>query len=167
MNGDLMEYWGRTMLLAFQGQNQPNSMTTWMQRAYQDAIRLNSNLFQIWGMPAPDVPRADLPNYWEKTWEAFLKAQQLFVQWVGMLSNSAGPTQAKKIAQLEEQVESQARTIEQLQRLVDRSGAGNSEMVNQFQKLIDQQSKQFQQLTSSVGEYLRSSAGEEGTPEQS
>lgn len=167
MNGQLLEYWGRTMLAAMQAQNQTGSMANWFQSAYRDMTRLNSNLFQFWGLPATTAPQGDFQNYWERTWDALLQMQQLTFQWIGMISPCESVAQSKKIAQLEEQVEEQARTIEHLQSLVDKSGEGNSEMVTQFQKLIEQQGRQFQQLTSNVGEYLKSGAAKAGTKKQS
>ena len=67
--------------------------------------------------------------------------------------------QSKKIEMLEEQVQEHAQAIKKLQHLINRSGTGSNELTDQFQKLIDQQSQQFKQLTTSVGEYIKSSAG--------
>ena len=158
MNGQLMEFWGRTMRAALQGQNQMDMMSTWFQRACQDMTRLNSSFLQLWGLPAAPSPQSDLLRQWEQAWEPLFRMQQLSLQWVGMVSPSEYAAQSKKIAQLEEQVKEQARTIQNLQTLMNKPGGGNNELINQFQKLIDQQSRQFQQLTSSVGEYVKSSA---------
>ncbi len=159
MNGQLMEYWGRTMLSALQGQNQMNSMTDWFKHIYQDMTRMNSSLFQLWGMPATPAPQNNLQHQWEQSWEQFSRMQQLSLQWIGMAPCNESAGHDKKIAQLEGQVQEQARTIQQLQSLINKSGAGNNELISQFQKLIDQQGRQFQQLTSSVGEYINTSAG--------
>ena len=158
MNGQLMEYWGRTMLSALQGQNQMNSMTDWFKYICQDMTRMNSSILQLWGLPAAPAPQSDLQHQWEQAWEQFLRMQQLCLQWIGMAPFNESAAHAKKIAQLEEQVQEQSRTIQQLQSLMNKSGAGNNELISQFQKLIDQQSRQFQQLTSSVGEYIKTSA---------
>jgi len=167
MNGQLMTYWGRTMLTALQGHNQMDSMTNWFQRMCQDMTRMNSSLFQLWGMPAVPAPQGDMPHQWEQAWEPFLQMQQLCLQWIGMAPNRESAAQAEKIAHLEEKVQEQARTIQQLQGLMNKSGAGNNELINQFQKLIDQQSRQFQQFTTNVGEYLKGSAAKAATPKQS
>jgi hypothetical protein len=167
MNGQLMEYWGRTMLAALQGQNQMDQMTTWFQHACQDMTRLNSSFLQLWGMPAAQPPQSDFQHQWERAWEPFLRMQQLSLQWIGMVSPNEYAAQTKKIAQLEEQVQEQARTIQNLQNLMNKSGGGNSALINQFQKLIDQQSLQFQQLTSSVGEFIKVSAEKAGKTKQS
>lgn len=167
MNGQLMEYWGRTMLAALQGRNQADLMTSWFQRAFQDITRMNSNLLQIWGIPAVAPPQADLHTQWEQAWGPFLQMQQLSLKWwEELMSQTQCSPQSKKIAQLEEQIEEQAQTIERLQSLIDKSGAGKNEMVDQFQKLIEQQSRQFKQLTASVGDYLKNSAEKAGKLKQ-
>jgi hypothetical protein len=160
MNGQLMELWGRSMLSAFQGQSQMDMITSWFQRACQDMTRLNASFFQFWGMPATPSPQAELANQWEQAWAPLLQFQQLSLRWIGMAPYDAWANQSKKIEALEEQVQEHAQAIQKLQHLISRSGTGNNELTDQFQKLIDQQSRQFKQLTSSVGEYIKSSANQ-------
>lgn len=158
MNGNLMELWGRTMLAAFQCPGQMDMITSWFQRAFQDVTLLNARFFQFFGMPAAPSPQAEPTHQWEQAWAPLLKFQQLSLRWIGMAPYDEWATQAKKIEMLEEQVQEHAQAIKKLQHLIGRSGMGNSELTDQFQKLIDQQSRQFKQLTTSVGEYIKSSA---------
>jgi hypothetical protein len=159
MNGNLMELWGRTMLAAFQGQNQMDMITSWFQRACQDATRMNTTFFQFFGLPAAPSPQDDLASQWEQAWAPLLQFQQLSLRWIGMAPYDQWAAQSKKVEMLEEQVQEHAQAIKKLQHLINRSGTGSNELTDQFQKLIDQQSQQFKQLTTSVGEYIKSSAG--------
>jgi hypothetical protein len=158
MNGQMMELWGRTMLAAFQGQSQMDLMTSWFQRACQDVTRMNSTFLQSLGVPAAPAPRSELANQWEQVWAPFLQFQQLSLRWIGMAPYDEWAAQSKKIEALEEQVKEHAHVLQKLQNLVSRSGTGNNALLDQFQKLIDQQSQQFKQLTTSVGEYMKSGA---------
>ena len=160
MNGQLMELWGRSILAAFQGQGQMDMITSWFQRACQDMTRMNSTFFQFWGMPAMPSPQAELEKQWEQAWAPLLQFQQLSLRWIGMAPYHEWADQSKKIEILEEQVQGHAEAIQRLQHLINRSGTGNSELTDQFQKLIDQQSRQFKQLTTSVGEYIKNSANQ-------
>jgi uncharacterized coiled-coil protein SlyX len=160
MNGNLMELWGRTMLAAFQGQSQMDMMTSWFHRACQDMTRMNATFFQFLGLPAASSPQDEVTNQWEKAWAPLLQFQQLSLRWIGMAPYDQLATQSKKIETLEEQVKEHAQAIKKLQHLISRSGPGNNELTDQFQKLIDQQSRQFKQLTTSVGEYIKSSASD-------
>ena len=71
--------------------------------------------------------------------------------------------QSETISRLEQELAEQARTIEKLQHLVHQSGPGNDELIHQFQGLINEQSRQFKQLTASVGEFIKASAEKAGS----
>ena len=157
MNGQLMEFWGRTMLAAFQGQNQMDLMTSWFQRACQDVTRMNTTFLQFFGIPATPSPQAEISDQWEKAWEPFLQFQQLSMRWIGMTPYNECAANSKKIEKLEEQVKEHAHAIQKLQNLISLPATGNNELMDQFQKLINQQSQQFKQLTNSVGDYIKSS----------
>jgi hypothetical protein len=157
MNGQLMEWWGRNLLAAFQGQNQMDSMTSWFQHTCQDMTRMNTTFLQFWGMPVTPYPQAEPANPWAQAWEPLLQFQQLSMRWMGMTPSNECAANSKKLEKLEEQVKEHAQAIQKLQSLINLPGAGNNELMDQFQKLIDQQSRQFKQLTTSVGEYIKSS----------
>ena len=165
MNGRLMELWGRTMMAAVQGPNQMDMMTGWFQRMFQETVRMNSNLFQMWGLAAPASAPANLHYNWEQSLEPFLRFQQMIMQWIGMVPQKEYAAQAETISRLEEKVAEQTRTIEKLQRLLNNSGAGSDELIHKFQGLIDEQSRQFEQLTASVGEFIKTGPLKPGPPE--
>ncbi len=154
MNRPLMEFWGRSLLSAFQGSNQTDVMTDWFQRAGQDLNRMNSNFLLMWRMPSIFSFQTAGHDYWLQAWELFFRMQQLSMQWMGMAAQKDCAAQSQKVSHLEEKVAEQSRTIEKLNNLINTSGAGNKELIHKFQGLIDQQSRQFQQLTASVGEYI-------------
>ena len=158
MNGQLMELWGRTMLAAFQGQSQMDMMTSWFQRACQDMTRMNAKFFELLGLPAAPSPKSELANQWEQALAPLFQFQQLSLRWIGMAPYDEWAAQSKKIEMLEEQVQENTNALKKIQHLISSSGTGNNELMDQFQRLIDQQSQQFKQLTTSVGEYIKSSA---------
>jgi hypothetical protein len=145
------------MLAAFQGQSRMDMLTSWFQRACEDVTRMNATFFQFLGMPAKSSPQTELANQWEQAWAPLLQFQQFSLRWIGMAPYDEWAAHSKKIEKLEEQVQEHAQAIQKLQNLISRSGTGNNELTSQFQKLIDQQSRQFKQLTTSVGEYIKSS----------
>jgi hypothetical protein len=158
MNGQLMELWGRTMIAAFQGQSQMDMMTSWFQRACQDVTHMNASFFQFFGMPAMPALKTEPANQWEQAWAPLLRFQELSLRWMGMAPYDEWAAQSKKIEMLEAQVQEHGQAIQKLQHLISRSATGSDELTDQFQKLIDQQSRQFKQLTSSMGEYIKDSA---------
>jgi hypothetical protein len=163
MNGQLMELWGRSWLAAFQGQNQMDLMTSWFQRACQDMTRMNATFLQFMGVPVTPSPKVELGSQWEEAWAPLLQFQQLSMRWIGMLPGNEFAANSKKIEKLEEQVKEHAQAIQKLQGLINLPGTGNNELMDQFQDLIDQQSRQFKQLTASVGEYIQTSTNKATT----
>ena len=119
---------------------------------------MSSIYLQIFGMPATPSRQTELTNQWEQAWAPLLQFQQLSLQWIGMAPYNEWAAQSKKIEMLEKQVQEHDQAITKLQHLISRSASGNNELTDQFQKLIDQQSRQYKQLTTSLGEYIKSSA---------
>ena len=156
-----MELWGRSMLALFQGPNQMDTMTGWFQRSFQEATRMNTNLFRIWGLSPTALPRCELT--WEQLWEPMMRMQRLCMQWLAVVPKKEYDEQSETISRLEQELAEQARTIEKLQHLVRQSGPGNDELIHQFQGLINEQSRQFKQLTASVGEFIKDSTAKAGS----
>jgi len=100
-----------------------------------------------------------LLNGWQQTWMPILQLQQRALQWMGMVPPHHFQELSKKVAALEEQVRSQAYFIERLQGQLNRREPEPNEMSQQFQSLIEQQSRQFQQLTTSIGQFIQERAG--------
>jgi uncharacterized coiled-coil protein SlyX len=158
-----MELWGRSMLAVFQGPNQMDMMSGWLQRSFQEATRMNTNLFRIWGLSPATSPHAQYEFTWEQLWEPLMRLQQLCMQWPAVVPQKELDEQSEKISRLEKELAEQARTIEKLQYLVHQSGPGNDELIHQFQGLINEQGRQFKQLTASVGEFIKASTEKAGS----
>lgn len=94
----------------------------------------------------------------QQIWEPIFKMQQLSLQQTAMVPKEKYEALSDRAAELENKVEEQARTIDRLQKLLNQTGGENNVVVTQLQDLIGQQSKQFQKLTESVGEYIKGSA---------
>lgn len=163
MNGEFLELWGRSMLAVFQGPNQMDMMSGWLQRSFQEATRMHTNLFRMWGLVPSASPQSRSEIPWEQVWEPLMRLQQLGMQWLSVVPKKEYDAQSEKISRLEEELAVQAQTIEKLQHLVHQSGPGNDELIHQFQGLINEQSRQFKQLTASVGEFIKASAEKAGS----
>jgi hypothetical protein len=124
---------------------------------------MNATFLQFLGIPVTPSPRAERGSQWEEAWEPLLQFQQLSMRWIGMTPYNEYTANSKKIEKLEEQVKEHAQAIQKLQGLINLPGTGSNELMDQFQKLIDQQSRQFKQLTASVGEYIQSSTNKAPT----
>lgn len=151
--------WGRWLNATIQGQRQMNSMSQWWERGLEAFGQMNSFYAQIWGLPAAQQSTTSLFSGWQQAWMPLFELQQRSLQWMGMVPPHVFQELSKKVSALEEQVRSQAYFIERLQgQLNQREQPGVNEMSNQFKTLIDQQSRQFQQLTTSIGQFFKERA---------
>lgn len=151
MDGQFMELWGRWLTTAFQGPNQMDMMSGWL-RSFNSLSSLNNPFAAASNMSA-------MPNYldsMQQAWEPLLKMQQNSMQWMGMVPKGDFEAISDRAEELEIKVKEQARTIERLQKLLSQTGGENNVVVTQLQDLIGEQSKQFKQLTQSVGDYIKS-----------
>lgn len=158
MNGQLMELWGRWLTAAFQGRNQLDLVNRWWLRSMQGLSLFNEPYSMPCAMPSKTNITNNIFDGLQQIWEPIFKMHQLTQQWMAMVPKEKYEALSDRAAQLEDKIEEQARTIERLQRLLNQTGGENNVVVTQLQDLIGQQSKQFKQLTQSVGEYIKSSA---------
>jgi uncharacterized coiled-coil protein SlyX len=153
--GQWMELWGRWMTAVLQGQNQMDMMSGgwgWLRSMKHLSTRNNP-----YAMPFTSSAAPQFSDSIQHAWEALLKMQQNSIQWMGMVPKGDYQTLTDRAEELEKKVQEQARTIERLQNLLSQTGGENNVVVTQLQDLIGQQSRQFKQLTQSVGDYLKSS----------
>ena len=150
MNGQLIEIWGRWVMSGLQGHSQMDIMRQWW---FGSLKGLSS-----WGSPPRISTASNMLDGWQQAWEPIFKLQMLSMGMMGMVSREKYEALSDRAQALEEKVKEQAQTIDRLRHLLSQTGGENNVVVTQLQDLIGQQSKQFKQLTQSVGEYIKSSA---------
>ncbi len=158
MNGQLMELWGNWLSNALRGQNQIDLMKSWWSLGFRDWSNLAGPYAMMWGVPSTLRAEAHSLNSWHQLWEAFLKMQELCMQWAQMVPRHKYDNLSKRAEELEGKIREQAKTIDRLRNLLNQAGSDNNIVVSQLQDLIGQQSEQFKQMTQSVSDYIKSSA---------
>jgi hypothetical protein len=156
MDGPLLELWGHWLKTALQGQNQMDMMSGWWIRSMKNM----SSFSKLYSVTPTASAAPSLLDSIQQAWEPLVTMQQnsmQSMQWMGMVPKGDYEVLSVRAEELENKVQEQARTIERLQNLLSQTGGENNVVVNQLQDLIGQQSKQFKQLTQSVGDYLKSS----------
>jgi hypothetical protein len=160
MNGQLLDLWGRWMTAALQGTHQMDLMTGWWQRSVQSMSPSKQIDASPWLQPMNAICNTNMLNGLQQVWEPLFSMQKLTLQLIGMVPREKYTALAEHAEDLERKVQEQARTIDRLQELLRQTGSENNVVVAQLQDLIEQQSKQFKQLTKSVGSYIKDSAKE-------
>ena len=158
MNEQLIEMWGRWMTQTLRSQNYLDIMNGWWFRSMKDISSLGQPYASLWGA-APTLRNASDPfDGWQQVWHSVSMMQQMMMQWVQMVPRHKYGQLEKHAQELETKVREQARTIDHLRNLLNKSVGENNVVVTQLQELIGQQSEQFKQMTQNVSEYLKSSA---------
>jgi protein gp37 len=158
MNGLLIEWWGRWLSAVLQGQHQLDKFSGGWLGGVQNTALLTKPLALPWAMSMGAVYKNTLLDTLQQVWEPFFSFQRMSWQWMGMVPKAKYEALAEHTASLENKVEEQAHAIERLQELLSKTSGENNVVVARLQDLIGQQSQQFKQLTSSVSDYIKSSA---------
>jgi uncharacterized coiled-coil protein SlyX len=158
MNGQFIEMWGRWMTQTLRSQNYLDIMNGWWFRSMKDMSSFGQPYALLWG--AAPIRRNEFVSFdgWQQVWDALSMMQQMMMQWVQMVPQHKYGQLEKHAQELEAKLQEQARTIDRLRNLLNKSGGENNMVVTQLQELIGQQSEQFKQMTQNVSEYLKSSA---------
>ncbi|MCP4747539.1 MAG: hypothetical protein GY874_15565 [Desulfobacteraceae bacterium] len=154
MNGQMGELMRSWMVAALQGRNQMDVLSGWLNRGAQDAMQANSNYMLNWNPSFDLVKNQDSSHILKQLWDTAAQLQEFSIQWMQMAFTNENLNHDRKISQLERKIEEQKRTIESLRERLNSNGTDNNELISQFQKTIKQQSQQFKQLASSVGQYF-------------
>jgi uncharacterized coiled-coil protein SlyX len=158
MNGQFIEMWGRWMTQTLRSQNYLDIMNGWWFRSMKDMSSFGQPYALLWG--AAPIRRNEFVSFdgWQQVWDALSMMQQMMMQWVQMVPQHKYGQLEKHAQELEAKLQEQARTIDRLRNLLNKSGGENNMVVTQLQELIGQQSEQFKQMTQNVSEYIKSSA---------
>jgi uncharacterized coiled-coil protein SlyX len=158
MNGQLIEMWGRWMTQTLRSQNYLDIMNGWWFRNMKDMSSFGQPYASLWGAASTRWNEPGPFDGWQQVWQSLSMMQQMMMQWVQMVPQQKYGQLEKHAEELEAKLQEQARTIDRLRNLLNKSGGENSEVVEQLQELIGQQSEQFKQMTQNVSEYIKSSA---------
>ncbi len=158
MNGQLIEMWGRWMSQTLRSQNYLDIMNGWWFRSMKEMSSFGQPYASLWGLPATRWNASGPFDGWQPVWDSLSMMQQLMMQWVQMVPQHKYGQLEKHAQELEAKVQEQARTIDRLRNVLNKSGGETNVVVEQLQELIGQQSEQFKQMTQNVSEYIKSSA---------
>jgi DNA anti-recombination protein RmuC len=150
MNTAFLEFWGKFLINAAQGQKQLDEMSSWMKQGYADADGLAALFRRSYGLKASDAGNDQDPQGWQ---DAVAEFQHTFAQFAaqwGWVPQTTHQETLDKCAALEKQVAEQQATIRQLRDLLAQKGLGYSELLQHMQGSLKDQSDQFQALMETI-----------------
>jgi uncharacterized coiled-coil protein SlyX len=156
MNRHFLEFWGKVLVQAAQGQKQLEDLAGLMQRGvlgFPDFMQLFKSTY---GLEGAQEGGPDYLTLWKQAEQDFRESFKDYLNLLGVVSREEYADLARKCERLEEKVAEQKETIKHLRGLLDEKGMGMEAAMVEFQTLIQKQGDQFQKFLKGLGESLKS-----------
>lgn len=159
MNRQFLEFWGRALLLAAQGQEHLEALTRLLQQGLA-AVPDYARIFRAaYGL---DTQEADpgFPARWQQAEEDFRRSLEEYLALLGLVPREKYEALAGENARLKARVAELEETLQGLRTLVEEKGLGMEAALLQFQKLLHRQGEQWQKFLKGLAEAAKPSAPE-------
>ncbi len=141
-----LEFWGKAMLAAARGENQLGETAQCFSQGIKGAQDISRRVARLYGLaPDSDEKAAASSPEWRQTSESFMQSFRQFLDLLEVVPRSDHEELEKKYASLQEKYEQQQENIDRLEKLLAEKVTGG-EAASGFQKLMQAQSRQFQDL---------------------
>jgi serine phosphatase RsbU (regulator of sigma subunit) len=145
MDPKFLEFWGNALLGAARGEKQLGDVTRWFSQGFKGAEELTRQFAGLYGLtPGSDEKTPDSAD-WRQASDSFRQSFRQFLDMLEVVPRSEHQELVEKYEALREKSERQEQAIDRLEKLLAEKVTG-SEAVNGFQELMQEQSKQFQDL---------------------
>ena len=147
MDRQFLEFWGNSILVAAKGQKQLEDLAHWASGAGAISDEWADLFRRAYGLSL-ETSESNARDQAMKQFQSSLK------DWLALMNVvPKGELEAlkKKCQALEQKLAAQQDTIRQLQQLLSEKGLPISDAVLDFSRLMEQQSRQFQELMGNVG----------------
>ena len=154
MNRHFLEFWGKALLMAAQGQKQWEDLARWFQGGFAGFPEFTRLFKQAYGLEAPE----DSPDFfalWKKAEQDFRRSFQDYLSLMGMVPREEYEALQRQCADLQEKVKEQEELITGLKALAEQKGMGLEAATLELQKLVQKQGDQFQRFIAGLSESLK------------
>lgn len=145
MDPKFLEFWGNALLGAARGEKQLDDVARWFSQGFQGAEELTHQFARLYGLTPGSDEKTPGSADWQQASDRFTQSFRQFLDMLEVVPRSEHQELAEKYEALREKSERQEQAIGRLEKLLAEKMAG-SEAVTGFQELVQEQSKQFQDL---------------------
>lgn len=156
MDRHFLEFWGNFLLQAAKGQKQLEDLAKWTQSGLSNWGDFTTLFRQAYGLEQVKQESPDYQQIWKKAEEDFRDSFRDYLSLLGVVPREEYAELARKYAELKEKVAEQEETIKLLRTLLSDKGLDYAVVTLEFQKLMEKQNNQFEELMQGVGEALKS-----------
>ncbi len=145
MDPKFLEFWGKALLAAAQGEKQLSDITQWFSQGFKGTEELTRQFARLYGLtPGPQGASPFSPD-WQQASESFKQSFRQFLDLLEVVPRSDHEALKEKYESLQEKCRQQQKVIDRLEKLLAEKVTGG-EAASGFQKLMQEQSRQFQDL---------------------
>lgn len=145
MDPKFLKFWGNALLGAARGEKQLDDITRWFSQGFKGTEELTRQFAGLYGLtPGTDEKSASSAD-WQQAADSFRQSFRQFLDMLEVVPRSEHQALVEKFEALQEKADQQQETIGHLEKLLAEKVLGG-EAASGFQELMQQQSRQFQDL---------------------
>ena len=155
MNAFLLGWWQKWIRDVYKSNPPLTPELSWASPLFQHFLKYHNAWYQMWGTWAN--PTNDLPSLrsWRSMHESITQVQSLYRQWMEMLFQMPFEKINERLSILELKVKEHAQFIDNFLGILGQQHLPHAETMASLNKLIEQQGREFNQLTNSIGTLLK------------
>ncbi len=159
MDRAFLEFWGNAFLNMAKGQKQMEDLAQWMNKGLQGTEEFATLFKKFYGL---DKPAKAEPEEKQQTWQTatdqFMQSFEQYLALMGVVSRERYNALEAELKALRAKVSDQAKTIEELEQILHQKPGMQDKALQGFERLVRQQSDQFQRLMTQTRDFLQQSA---------
>jgi hypothetical protein len=155
MDRHFLEFWGKYLTNAAEGQKQLEDMATWMGQGLRGFEYLTTLFQKTYGL---DRLPEDSPEYmktWKKAEQDFRRSFKDYLSFFGVVLREDHQALARQYEELKQTVAAQEETITHLRLLLSQKIMDQGDAFNGFQDVAKEQAAQFQELMNSLSKAFK------------
>jgi BMFP domain-containing protein YqiC len=155
MNRHFLEFWGKALLMAAQGQKQWEDLARWMQGGFAGFPEFTRLFKSAYGLEEAPEDSPDFFALWKKAEQDFRRSFEDYLSLLGMVPREEYDALKRQCADLEEKAKEQEELIKGLKALAEEKGLGLEAATLELQNLVQKQEDQFQKFIQGLSESLK------------
>jgi len=151
MDKQFLEFWGNTFLSVAKGQQQLDDFVKWLSGSFREFQDITSLFNRFYGLDAMPKDTPDYFTIWEKAMGEFRESFQEFLTMMDFVSRKDYIDLSRESEDLKKRVAEQEEAISHLRTLLHEKVKEPDKSVQDFQALIDEQARHYQEFMKSIG----------------
>lgn len=150
MDKQILEFWGNMMLSAAKGQQQLEDIMKWMAGNVHDFKDVSARFCRMYGMEPGSGKEPDYLALWQRALSEFKDSYGELLAMMDLVPRKDYVAVNRENQELRRRVSELEEAVRHMRVLLDDRAAAPGEGIKGFQKLIDDQARQYQDFMKSV-----------------